>query len=337
MFFSFIRPIAPGLIVCIAVACVAYIVERLEHWLFGIGLLEALVFAIILGIALRSLLPDKKSWQPGINFSSKMLLEIAIVLLGASISFATVQSAGWQVVACVVLIVVISICTSFAVARLSGLPPRLAMLIACGNSICGNSAIVAVAPVIHADSDEIAAALAFTAVLGVIAVLLLPLFLAYSTLGVAQYGALAGLTVYAVPQVLAAAAPAGLLAVQTGTVIKLLRVLMLGPVIFVLGMMQGTSAGINTEQSHYRLFPWFIVGFILVVVTRSLDMIPATLIPIFLSLSSGLTVVAMAALGLSVNVCTVASAGGRIVLASSVSLLLLVLMSYLGVIAVIRS
>ncbi|EJB08106.1 putative membrane protein [Rhizobium leguminosarum bv. trifolii WSM597] len=331
--FKHSRQNLPGLLVCIAVAATAYLFERLEHAVFGVGFLEALVFAIVIGVVTRTTLPGKKSWQPGISFSSKTLLEIAIVLLGASLSFGTLRSAGVTLVACVVAIVVISICVSFLVARLCGLSGRLAMLIACGNSICGNSAIVAVAPVIDADSDEVAAALAFTAVLGVASVLMLPLLYVYAGMTVTQYGALAGLTVYAVPQVLAAAAPAGLIAVQTGTVIKLLRVLMLGPVIFVLGLLQKDHG--DCAQPQRGLVPWFIIGFIIVVIARSMGLIPAVLIPIFLTTSSGLTVVAMAALGLSVNIRTVASAGGRVILAASASLLLLTAMSYFAIIAVL--
>jgi uncharacterized integral membrane protein (TIGR00698 family) len=329
------RQILPGLIVCTAVAAVAYACEHLEHSVFGIGLLDALVFAIILGIAIRTALPCKPSWQPGISFSSKTLLEVAIVLLGASISFGTLRTAGSTLVVCVVTIVVTSICVSFAVARLFGLSSRLAMLIACGNSICGNSAIVAVASVIDADSDEVAAGLAFTAVLGIVAMLSLPILYAYAGLTATQYGALAGLTVYAVPQVVAAAAPAGLIAVQMGTVIKLLRVLMLGPVILTLGVMQKNSAGSEGEHSYRGLVPWFIIGFIMVVIIRSTGAIPDSVIPVLLSISSALTVVAMAALGLCVNVRTVCSAGGRVILAASISLLLLTAMGYFCVFMVL--
>lgn len=327
-------PLIPGFAVCLAVSCVAFVLERLEHSLLGPGLLGALVFAILIGIGVRSAMPNKISWQPGINFSSKTLLESAIVLLGASISFSAVGSAGLPLIICVFAIVGISIWASFAIARLLGLSSRLAMLIACGNSICGNSAIVAIAPVIDATSDEVAAALSFTAVLGIAVVLLLPVVFTHSGLSIAQYGALSGLTVYAVPQVLAATAPAGLLAAQTGTLIKLLRVLMLGPVIFTLGMMQKTTP--DPRESRY-LVPWFIIGFILSASARALGLIPVTIVPIFLSISSGLTVVAMAALGLSVNVRTVWSAGGRVILASGLSLMLLAAMSYVAAVKFVPS
>lgn len=337
MQFSHLRQITPGLAICVLVAGAAYILARIQHALLGAGFLEALVFAIIIGIVIRTVFSHQKSWQPGISFSSKTLLEIAIVLLGASISFATIRGAGLTLIIAVAAIVTMSIYVSFAVARLLGLSPRLSMLIACGNSICGNSAIVAVAPVIEANSDEVASALAFTAVLGVASVLLLPLLYVYAGLGAVQYGALAGLTVYAVPQVLAAATPAGLLAVQTGTVIKLLRVLMLGPVIFTLGILEGKAArreGRTTSGSN--LVPWFIIGFMVVVASRSFGLIPPEIVAILLTISSALTVIAMAGLGLSVDIRTVASADGRVILASSISLLLLVTVSYFVVISALH-
>ncbi len=124
---------------------------------------------------------------------------------------------------------------------------------------------------------------------------------------VTQYGALAGLTVYGVPQVLAAAAPAGLVAVQIGTLIKLLRVLMLGPVILVLSILQkGRNDCAHTQR---RLVPWFIKGIIIVVIARSMGLIPPAIIPVLLTVSSTLTVLAMAALGLSVDVRTIVTAG----------------------------
>jgi uncharacterized integral membrane protein (TIGR00698 family) len=112
----------------------------------------------------------------------------------------------------------------------------MAILVACGNAICGNSAIAAVAPVIGAEAKDIAAAIAFTAVLGVLMVLGLPLFVPLAGMTDNQYGVLAGLTVYAVPQVLAATVPVSLLSTQVGTLVKLVRVLMLGPVVVVFSL-----------------------------------------------------------------------------------------------------
>src|SRR5690606_31975522 len=120
----------------------------------------------------------------------------------------------------------------------------LALLIACGNAICGNSAIAAVAPVIRAEREQVASAIAFTAVLGVVAVLGLPLLIAPLALSDTEYGVLAGLTVYAVPQVIAAAFPVSVAAGQMATLVKLARVLLLGPVVLLLALLhRQPSAG----------------------------------------------------------------------------------------------
>ncbi len=224
----------PGTLVCLAVAAVAAAVAALEEAILGRAWIETLVLAILLGTALRSAWTPAPRYRPGIAWSAKILLEIAVVLLGASLSAAIVASAGLALLLGIAALVTVAIVASYGLGRAFGLPRRMAVLIACGNSICGNSAIAAVAPVIGAESRDVAAAIAFTAVLGIAVVVGLPLLIPLLGLGETRFGVVAGLTVYAVPQVLAATAPAGPVAVQVGTLVKLVRVLMLGPVVVVL-------------------------------------------------------------------------------------------------------
>ena len=226
----------PGVALCIAVSVAALMLQRVEAHLFGRAWLEALVLAIVLGTAIRTLVRPGRRFTPGIGFACKPLLEVAVVLLGASVSLPAVLAAGPRLLAGIAAVVAIAIPASYALGRALGLPHRMATLVACGNSICGNSAIAAVAPVIGADARDVSAAIAFTAVLGVAVVLALPLAVPLLHLTPLRYGVLAGLTVYAVPQVLAATAPIGALAVQIGTLVKLVRVLMLGPVVLLLSL-----------------------------------------------------------------------------------------------------
>jgi uncharacterized integral membrane protein (TIGR00698 family) len=211
----------------------------------------------------------------------------------------------------------------------------MSILIACGNSICGNSAIAAVAPVIGADGDDIASSISFTAVLGVIVVFTLPLLVPVLKLTLTQYGVLAGLTVYAVPQVLAATLPIGALSNQVGTVIKLVRVLMLGPVVLGFSLLGGglrasSSQGPrNRSRPHFHeMLPWFIVGFLVTLGARSLGLIPQALVPVITGTAALFTTVAMAALGLGVDIRVVARTGARVTLAVTASLVVLGLMSY---------
>ncbi|WP_332655272.1 YeiH family protein [Brevundimonas sp.] len=337
----------PGLALSAAVALAAVAVQALELRLFGRGWIDAIVLAILIGAAIRSAWTPPASVRPGVEFSARTLLEIAVVLLGASVSAATVIAIGPGLLLGTAVVVTLAIAVSYFIGRLLRLPRRMAVLIACGNAICGNSAIAAVAPVIDADAGDVSAAIAFTAVLGVVVVLVLPLLGAALALSEVRYGTLAGLTVYAVPQVLAATVPVGAVANQAGTLIKLVRVLMLGPVCLALAVavaLRGRSEGGSpaADASPRRLplghlLPWFIVGFLLMMGARSLDLIPADALPVLRWITTALTVLAMAALGLSTDARAVARAGPRIAAVVTLSLLALIGMALglIGLLAVI--
>ena len=207
----------PGVLLCAAVAAAAVGVQGLEARALGRPWLEALVLAILFGAALRTAWRPGARWLPGVEFSARFVLELAVMLMGAAISARAILAAGPALLAGIACLVALAIAVGYGLGRAFGLPHKMAILVACGNSICGNSAIAAVAPVIEADADDVAAAIAFTAVLGVGVVLGLPLLIAPLGLSVATYGVFAGLTVYAVPQVLAATAPVGRSAAQMGT------------------------------------------------------------------------------------------------------------------------
>ncbi|RZJ02037.1 MAG: putative sulfate exporter family transporter [Brevundimonas sp.] len=316
----FERRVRPGLLLCLAVTLAAVGLTSLERYVTGSVWLETLVLAILLGAVVRAVWTPGPRFEAGIAFSARTLLEIAVVLLGASVSAATLSSLGVALVFGILALVALSVAVGFAIGRLLGLNTRMAVLIACGNAICGNSAIAAVAPVVGADGEEVATSIAFTAVLGVVVVLLLPLLGALLSMNGTQYGVLAGLTVYAVPQVLAAAAPFGPVATQTGTLVKLVRVLMLGPVILALSLLFRDRARPSVRPGLHRLLPWFIVGFLLMIGLRSMDLIPGTFLRPIAVTSGMLTVVSMAALGLQTDIRTVARASGRAVGAVTLSL-----------------
>jgi len=328
-----------GVLLCALVALAAHLLQGLEARLFGRAWLEALVLAILLGAAVRTVWTPGAGWKAGIDFSAKILLEIAVALMGAAISGKAIVAAGPVLVVGVAALVVLAIAVSYGLGRALGLPHRMAILIACGNSICGNSAIAAVAPVIDAEPDDVAAAIGFTAVLGVGVILGLPLLAAMLRLSPAGFGVYAGLTVYAVPQVLAATAPAGALAVQMGTLVKLIRVLTLGPACLALGVLPhgGRAAEPRTRRLPpvHHLVPWFIAGFLALATARAAGAIPLSWIAPSAGVSSALTVVAMAALGLSVDLKMIAAAGPKATAVVALSLAALGLIAF-GLLRLLR-
>nr|WP_231714767.1 YeiH family protein [Enhydrobacter aerosaccus] len=331
------------MLLCGGVTIVALGLEYVEASLFGRAWLEALVLAILVGTVVRTAWTPSQRAFAGISFCAKTVLEVAVVLLGASLSASTVMAAGPALLAGIAGIVVIAILVSYGMGRLLGLRHRLAVLVACGNSICGNSAIAAVAPVIGASGEDVAASIAFTAVLGVAVVLSLPLLPAFAHMSDTQYGVMAGLTVYAVPQVLAATAPIGAVAVQIGTLVKLVRVLMLGPVVLLLSLVTQklrdqpdvlpphVTAGDRPKRGRpalHKLVPWFIIGFLGLAAFRSVGLVPDAVVGPTASLATALTIISMAALGLSTDLRSLAQAGGRVTWAVILSLVVLGAMSF---------
>lgn len=322
------RPsIIPGAALCVAIGAIALGVQYLEADFLGRAYIEAIVIAIVLGALIRTVWKPGPRWVRGIDFSAKTLLEFAVAMLGASISIRAIVTQGLGLLLGVAVVVAASILASYTIGRLFGLSQRLALLVACGNSICGNSAIAAVAPIIEAEPDDIVSSIAFTAILGVAVVLLLPLLVPLLSLSQMQYGVVAGLTVYAVPQVLAATFPVGILATQIGTLVKLMRVLMLGPTLLLVSLRARRGGTDSNAPLRFfplaRLVPWFILVFLLLAAVRSAGWVPQPLLGPLIEGAALLTIVAMAALGLAVDVRDLKRAGLGVMLTALIAILLL--------------
>ncbi|GJG89576.1 UPF0324 membrane protein [Gemmatimonadetes bacterium T265] len=337
-----IAALLPGVGLATLVGGVAWGVALAEEHAFGHPIVEALVVAILLGMIVRTLWAPPARLAAGVGFTAREILEVAVLLLGVSVDLPLLLRAGPALAVGIVLLVVLGIAGSYGLGRALGLPPKLAVLVACGNSICGNSAIAAVAPVIDADPEHVASSIAFTAILGVAVVLGLPRLVHPLGLSFYQYGVLAGLTVYAVPQVLAAAFPVSVLSGQVGTLVKLVRVLMLGPVVvfFALRHQRAERAEARTRTavdgaertagaprprfSLTRFVPWFIVGFLVLAGLRSAGVLPAAVAAPARALSAWLTIAAMAALGLGVDLKGIARVGRPVIATVTGSLVLLI-------------
>ena len=320
----------PGILLACIVGLVSLMVANTEERVFGHPIVEGLVVAILLGMILRTAWTPPDRLEAGVAFTAKQVLEVAVFLLGASVDLPLLLRAGPSLAIGIVLLVVVGLAASYGIGRAMGLPHKLSVLVAGGNSICGNSAIAAIAPVIHADKRDVASAIAFTAILGVVVVIGLPFLIPPLGLSHYQYGVLAGLTVYAVPQVLAAAFPVSLLSGQVGTLVKLIRVLMLGPVVLFFAIKhrgEGEGGAERTRFSVTRFVPWFIIGFLLLAVLRSSGMIPPPIANALRSISGWLTVAAMAALGLGVDLKAISKVGRPVIMTVTASLVVLVVLS----------
>jgi uncharacterized integral membrane protein (TIGR00698 family) len=315
----------PGVTFCIIIAAVGWALQTVEERLFGRPYVEALVLALLIGVAISSIWAIPASLDAGIQFASRELLELAVCLIGVAIDTALLRRAGVGLFIGVVAAVGASLTITYALGRAVGLPARLSVLLAAGNSICGNSAIAAVAPVIGADADDVASAISFTAVLGVIVVLLLPLLVPVLHLSEARYGVVAGMTVYAVPQVLAATLPISAAAGAMATLVKLTRVLLLGPLVIAMSFVSHRKA----RASRSQMIPWFIIGFVVFAAVRSTGVLSPATIDWIRQIATWLTIIAMAGLGLGVDMRALRHSSGRIIGVVCVSLVALCVISVL--------
>lgn len=245
------------------------VVAAAAYWLAKLPILQtigALAVALLLAMAVKAVVAMPADFRPGFNYAAKALLRFGIILLGVRLNFDLILGAGWKILVLDIAVIVFSIFFFRWLSQLFGLSDSMAWLVAIGSGICGASAIVAATPVVRAREDESALALVLVTVIGTGAAL--GLLAAQAALGWSplNYGAVAGASLHEVAQVLAAVTPVPA-AIDLGTVTKLVRVLLLAPVILVLVAVlhrRGGEAKVNVP------FPWFVVGFFVVGVVNFL-------------------------------------------------------------------
>lgn len=312
------KPKLPGIILCVALGLASYWVSDS----LDLAFMDALVLSLIVGIVLRTVLVNAKQFDQGTKWSGKLLLEFAVLLTGASVFMPDFVDSGWQIAVFVVISTFAGMVVAYLVGnRLLGLDPKLTALVGIGNSICGNSAVAALAPVIRANSSQVGAAISFSAILGAIQILLLPTL--STTFGMSEfhYGLVAGISVYAVAQVMAASSVVGEFAATTATLVKLSRVVLLGPVIVVVGVIfrragleQAENAPVRSWSSQLRSYvPWFVIGFLVLATFRSFDVITGDVAGNVRDLAKILFAIAMIGVGFGVNVRDLFKSGPRVV------------------------
>ena len=297
------------------------------HSLPGLSVLSVLILAILLGILVRNTIGIPPACQPGIRFSLRYLLRLAIVLLGLRLSMVELMAIGPIGLA----IIVAASASTFGFtcwlgARL-GIRPKLVQLIAAGTSICGASAVVATNAVVNSSEEDLTYAVAMVTGFGTLAMLLYPVLPGLLQLNPEAFGMWCGASIHEVAQVLAAAFQYGPVSGEFATVAKLSRVLMLVPLVLLLGWRSTTGAA-GAGQRRSLPIPWFIVLFALLVLTNSLGIIPLGLKTVLLHANQLFLAMAMAAMGLETNLHILRQAGMKPIYLAAAAWLFLAVVSF---------
>jgi uncharacterized integral membrane protein (TIGR00698 family) len=292
----------PGLFLTFTIAAAALEIRNLSR----ITMLSPLIIAIVLGMIFRNSVGTPEAFKSGVTFSMRRILRIAIVLLGLQLSLSQVLSVGVAGVAIIALTLAGTFVFTVWLGRRLGIDHKLAQLIAAGTSICGASAVIATNTVTRGSDEDVAYAVAAVTVFGSASILLYPTLAGLVQLTPHAFGLWAGASIHEIAQVVAAAYQNGTEAGNFGTIVKLSRVMLLAPMILTLGYfsskarpIEGATSELSTRQGVPK--PWFVAGFVAMMLFSSLDLIAQTDRAYLIQATTFLLTVALAAMGLETD------------------------------------
>ena len=309
---------APGLLLCLAIA--------IPCWLLGkqFPVIGGPVFAILAGMILTLMLKNKGKTKDGTTYTSKKILQYAVILLGFGLNLSEIAKVGAQSLPIIISTISTSLIISFVLCKAMKMPSNISTLVGVGSSICGGSAIAATAPVIGADDEEIAQAISVIFLFNVIAALVFPTLGGMLGLSNEGFGLFAGTAINDTSSVTAAATAwdglhPGANTLDIATIVKLTRTLAIIPITLVLALWKSSKAkkegGAEAQSfSLKRAFPTFILFFVLAsVITTVCTMsgVDASLFKPLKELSKFFIIMAMAAIGLNTNIVKLIKSGGK--------------------------
>ncbi|AYG01782.1 putative sulfate exporter family transporter [Lactococcus allomyrinae] len=323
------RNIWPGLIIC-AIIGLACMIEGVYF-----PALSANLLAILLGFAARNLLSIPETLEPGIGVAAKRLLRWGVALLGLQVSLSTVLGLGWGVIITDICAVSITFVATFFLGRLLGIDEDLVTLIASGFSICGAAAVAGIQGTVKATEEKVAAAVALVVLFGTIMIGVGPLIYHLLGMSLGNGATLIGGSTHEVAQAAAAAGIAGGGALLTTAIlVKLFRVALLAPVVFLLGIFRRKEVEIIDKHELYQegtkvkrpaLLPLFVVGFIILMFIATLNVIPKPIAANIKLLQQFFLTTAMFALGLGVHIKSLRKLGFKPLLLGLFSTIIIIL------------
>ena len=310
-----IRKYLPGMAVCLAIA--------VPSWLLGklVPVIGGPVFSIVIGMVIALFWTPGAACKPGVGFTSKKILQTAVVLLGFGLNLNVVLQTGKQSLPIIICTIATSLLVAFALHKLLHIDGNISTLIGVGSSICGGSAIAATAPVIHADDEEVAQAISVIFFFNVLAALLFPLLgqaIGFDTASGESFGIFAGTAVNDTSSVTAAAAAwdgmhPGANTLDTAAIVKMTRTLAIIPITLVLALLrthrEGKQGGAQVDIK--KIFPWFVLLFLLASIITTVLPIPAAAVSFLKNASKFFIVMAMAAIGLNTDIVKLVKTGGK--------------------------
>jgi len=296
------KKILPGVLLALCIALPSYYLGS------AFPLIGAPIFGMLLGMLLAACQRPEK-FNGGIMYSSKKLLQYAIILLGFEMNLHSVFKVGSQSLAVMVATTGAAFLTAWLVGRSLALKGNTATLIGVGTAICGGSAIAATAPVIKADDKDIAYSISTIFLFNITAALIFPMIGHIMHMSDVGFGIWAGTAINDTSSVVAAGYSYSNAAGNLATIVKLTRTLLIIPVTLALSFMVSRRSQESGEFNFVKIFPWFVLGFLGASIIKTTGLLPDGLCSFLAHSGKFLIIVAMSAIGLNVNFKTMAKNG----------------------------
>lgn len=307
---------------------VLVLILAIPAWILGkhFPIIGGPVFGILLGMVITHFIKNKAPYQKGIQFTSKKILQYAVILLGFGLNLSVVLETGVQSLPIIISTIATSLLIAYFLQKVLNIPTKISTLIGVGSSICGGSAVAATAPVIEANDEEVAQAISVIFFFNVLAALIFPAFgsfVGFSTTSGEAFGIFAGTAVNDTSSVTAAAATwdtiygLGSATLDKAVTVKLTRTLAIIPITLFLAIKSAKNNVSNKKVDMKKIFPFFILYFVAASIITTVAVsfgVDSSVFSPLKTLSKFFIVMAMCAIGLNTNIIKLIKTGGKPIL-----------------------
>lgn len=297
----------PGIVLAAVIALPAYLIGTL------VPIVGSPVLGILSGMLLSSFWRRPVLFDDGIKYTSKKVLQYSVVLMGFGLDLFNIIKVGGQTLELLIFTLAAAFLTAYIAGKLLRIEGKIQTLIGVGTAICGGSAIAATAPVIDADEKEVAHAISTIFLFNVMAAFLFPFLGHVMGMNDQSFGLWTGTAVNDTSSVVAAGYTFSHAAGNLAVIVKLTRTLMIVPVTLVLAFYYSRKTAQKKQSGYHfsKIFPWFVLGFVMTSVISTFLPIPTAAINVLVQCGKYLIVMAMVSIGLNTNVVKLIKNGGK--------------------------
>lgn len=300
-----------GVLLIALFSCAAFYIAEFDfvkHLSFS-PLIVGIILGMLYANSLRNNLPE--TWVPGIKFCSKQILRLGIILYGFRLTFQSVIAVGTEAIVIDLIIVTLTLLIGIAAGKLLKMDSHISLLTATGSAICGAAAVLGAESVIKPQPYKTAVAVSTVVIFGTIAMFVYPAMFNAGITGLdnTAMGVYTGSTLHEVAHVVGAGNAMGAEVSDTAIIVKMIRVILLAPVLLVMSFFIGGKPAAGEKRKI--TIPWFAFGFIAVIGFNSLNLLPASVVSFINSFDTFLLTMAMTALGAETSIDKFRQAGAK--------------------------